>query len=157
MFNAKTQISIFAGYKEKWIKCASRYFALEYLGYGQSESEQNPSETNIKIPSKKDGGYVDRQIKSAQDMLSKLRRVKRSRKLVNPTIDLTQKYYEIKDNLSERDKRGCKGIERKIKKNCADVTKYSCVLMNAVLTTRQQRIAELSGSLPGKILFTLFM
>lgn len=154
------------GYKEKWIKCASKLFAIEHLGYddinngitSQNAHQARPGQEQNEKEMVNKGMPVNAQIKRgkgrnyAQNILNdanKVIRTKRDSKLISPTMDFESKYTEIKDKLSEKEKRGCRGVERKIKKNCASETKYSCVRLANALGERRRKMAEISGVLPG--------
>ena len=162
------------GYKEKWIKCASKLFAIEHLGYddinngitSQNAHQARPGQEKNEKEMVNKGMPVNAQIKRgkgrnyAQNILNDANnviRTKRDSKLISPTMDFESKYTEIKDKLSEKEKRGCRGVERKIKKNCASETKYSCVRLANALGERRRKMAEISGVLPGKLLWEYHM
>ena len=167
-FNKYTQYNPhkLTGYKVKWIKCASKLFAIEHLGYDvksngittQNAHQVRPDQENKKKEMVNNGMQVNSQVKRgkgrkyAQNILNDANKVIRTkRNLISPTMDLDSKYTEIKDKLSEKEKRGCRGVERKIKKNCASETKYSCVRVSNALGERRRKIAEISGVLLGDV------
>ena len=75
--------------------------------------------------------------------------------ILEPTYEL--KYEEIKDKMGQKEKKGCRSVERKIKKYCIESTKFTCVNMGDTLRKRQLVIAELNGGMPGMFLCKLIV
>ena len=120
--------SILTGYIAKWIKCAARIFALENLQLSQSKET---SQLNAKLQA------------LVQPEIDKYKEIR------NPTF--TNEYETIIDNLTKREQKGCRNVERRVKRKCVSVSKFTCVSLSSALRVRERNLAELNGGMPGEI------